>query len=95
MPLHLRSLLKYSYGVSLLGTIPLTLYPLHDMFVPWLALCSSRAAAAERQAEAAGLGTSTVQLPPLLDALLTTGIMGGCRRQLPWIRGCRGRRAAT
>lgn len=76
-------LLKYGFGVSLLGAVPLTLYPLHDTFAPWLALCSPQYSAAAKAAEAQG--HAAVQLSQLQDSMLTTGIMGGwagvgCRR---------------
>lgn len=66
--------------MSLLGAVPLTLYPLHDTFAPWLALCSPQYSAAAKAAEAQG--HSTVQLSQLQDSLLTTGIMGG------WLGAC-------
>lgn len=68
-------LLKYGFGVSLLGAVPLTLYPLHDTFAPWLALCSPQYSAAAKALEAQGHGTP--QLSQLQDGMLTTGIMGG------------------
>lgn len=38
--LQAERVLKYGFGVSLLGTIPLTVIPLHATFAPWLALCT-------------------------------------------------------
>ncbi|PRW56400.1 divinyl chlorophyllide a 8-vinyl- chloroplastic [Chlorella sorokiniana] len=73
MRLHAEKLLKYGFGVSLLGAVPLTLYPLHDTFAPWLALCSPQYSAAAKAAEAKG--HSAVQLSQLQDSMLTAGIM--------------------
>jgi len=74
--LHAERVLKYGFGVSLLGVIPLTVIPLHNTFAPWLALCSPTYGAAAKQAEAAGLGAQGVPLSPLQASLLTTGILG-------------------
>lgn len=82
----LPRLLKYGFGVSLLGAVPLTLYPLHDTFAPWLALCSPQYSAAAKAAEAQG--HSMVQLSPLQDSMLTTGIMGGWDRTVGTGWGC-------
>lgn len=68
--------------MSLLGAVPLTLYPLHDTFAPWLALCSPQYSAAAKVAEAQG--HSMVQLSPLQDNMLTTGIMGGWTMGIGW-----------
>ena len=68
-------MLKYGFGLSLLGTIPLTLYPLHDTFAPWLALCSPQYSAAAKAAEEQGLGPASVQLSQVQDSLLTSAIM--------------------
>lgn len=74
--LQAERVLKYGFGVSLLGVIPLTVIPLHNTFKPWLALCSPAYGVAAKQAEAAGLGTAGVQLSQLQESLLTTGILG-------------------
>lgn len=77
MRLHAERVLKYGFGLSLLGTIPLTLFPLHDTFAPWLTLCSPTYSAAAKQAELAGLSLADgVPLSQLQDSLLTTGILG-------------------
>jgi hypothetical protein len=74
--LHAEQVLKYGFGVSLLGTIPLTVVPLHATVAPWLAPCSPAVEAAARQAEAAGVGGAGIQLSQLQESLLTAGILG-------------------
>lgn len=74
--LQAERVLKYGFGVSLLGVIPLTVIPLHNTFKPWLALCSPVYGVAAKQAEAAGLGLAGVQLSQVQESLLTTGILG-------------------
>ena len=44
--LQAERVLKYGFGVSLLGTIPLTVVPLHATVAPWLAPCSPAVEAA-------------------------------------------------
>jgi hypothetical protein len=74
MRLQAERVLKYGFGISLLGTIPLTVIPLHATFTPWLALCSSADPAAKKAAEAEGDGG--VRLSQLQQSMLTAAILG-------------------
>ena len=74
--LQAERVLKYAFGLSLLGTIPLTVVPLHATFAPWLAACSPAVEAAAKQAEAAGTGGAGIPLSHLQESLLTAGILG-------------------
>lgn len=82
MRLTAERVLKYGFGLSLLGVIPLTVIPLHNTFAPWLALCSpAYRAAAAKQVDAGVSVPPAAVLSPLQGSLLTTAILGG------WVRG--------
>ncbi|PSC69840.1 divinyl chlorophyllide a 8-vinyl-chloroplastic isoform A [Micractinium conductrix] len=78
MRLTAERVLKYGFGLSLLGVIPLTVIPLHNTFAPWLALCSpAYRAAAAKQVDAGVSVPPAAVLSPLQGSLLTTAILGG------------------